>query len=120
MLGEVRRVLAPGGVFVVSDAIRNPGDHHDFINRFQALKPDGHVRIYSADEMVEVFRTHGFETDGQFGSAISFTRDLTPEYRDLLEKTPPEILDLYEVKISGDQAALKFDVLNARFGASIP
>jgi hypothetical protein len=73
--------------------------------------------MYTADDFIGLFRAQGFEADEVFGSAISFTRDLEPAYRDLIEEMPPEILDLYNVKISGDRAALAFNVLNVRFVA---
>ena len=111
-------MLKPAGTFVVADAVRHPGDDRDFINGFLALKPNGHVRRYTADDLVDLFRAHGFEADGQFGSAISFTRDLNADYRDLIDGTPPEVLDLYDVGVDGDRAALTFDVLNVRFVAS--
>ncbi len=117
-LAAARRVLRPAGVFVVADAVRHPRDDRDFINRFQALKPDGHVRIYAAADLVDLFLAHGFVADGKFGSAISFNRDLDADYRDLIDGTPPEILDLYDVRVAGDRAALTFDVLNVRFVAS--
>jgi ubiquinone/menaquinone biosynthesis C-methylase UbiE len=117
-LADARRVLRPAGAFVVADAVRHRRDDRDFINRFQALKPDGHVRIYTADDLVDLFSTHGFEADGQFSSAISFTRDLNADNWGLIDGTPPEILDLYEVRVAGDRAALTFDVLNVRFVAS--
>ena len=117
-LADARRVLRPAGAFVVADAVRHPRDDRDFINRFQALKPDGHVRIYTAADLVELFLAHGFAADGQFGSAISFTRDLNADYRDLIDETPPEIRDLYDVRVAGDRAVLTFDVLNVRFMAS--
>ncbi len=117
-LADARRVLRPAGAFVVADAVRHPGDDRDFINRFLALKPNGHVRIYTADDLVDLFRAHGFEADDRFDSAISFTRDLNADYRDLIDGTPPEVLDLYDVGVDGDRAALTFDVLNVRFVAS--
>lgn len=117
-LADARRVLRPTGAFVVADAVRHPRDDRNFINRFQALKPDGHVRIYTTDDLVDLFCAHGFVADGQFGSAISFTRDLNANYRDLIDGTPPEILDLYEFRVAGDRAVLTFDVLNVRFVAS--
>ncbi len=72
----------------------------------------------SEADVSDLFRAHGFEADGQFGSAISFTRDLNADYRDLIDGTPPEIRDLYDVRVAGDRAMLTFDVLNVRFMAS--
>lgn len=115
ILAEARRVLRPQGSFVVSDAIRHPEDDHDFINRFQALKPDGHVEIYTAVGLLELFRPHGFEETDQFRSAIAFTRDLDAEYRRLIEETSQQILDAYELSVADDRAALSFDVLNVKF-----
>jgi len=114
-LADARRVLKPGSPFVVADAVRHPEDDRDFINRFQALKPDGHVRIYTAYDLVDLFLAHGFEVDGRFASAISFTRDLDAAYRDLIDRTPAEILSLYDVRVAGDQAMLTFEILNVRF-----
>lgn len=111
-LSDVRRVLKPGGALALADAIRHPGDDEDFINRFQALKPDGHVRIYRASDLVQLFHAHGFEVTEQFGSAIPFTRDLNQDYRRLIGQTAPEILRRYAVRVVGDQATLTFGVQN--------
>ena len=118
ILADARRVLRPEGSFVVADAIRHPKDDQDFINRFQALKPDGHVRIYTADDLVHLFRAYGFEVAEHFGSAIAFTRDLNPEYRRLIDETPHQISDLYDLSVTDDRAVLSFDVLNVKFVAS--
>lgn len=118
ILADARRVLRPGGSFIVSDAIRHPKDDQDFINRFQALKPDGHVKIYTSSGLVDLFRAQGFEEAEQFASAISFTRDLNAEYLRLIDETPRQILDLYGLSVADGQAALTFGVLNVKFMAS--
>ncbi len=118
VLADAQRVLRPKGSFVISDAIRHPKDDQDFINRFQALKPDGHVKIYTADDLVHLFHGHGFEVAGHFASAIPFTRDLNSEYRRLIDETPHQISDLYDLSVADDQAALSFDVLNVKFVTS--
>lgn len=116
-LADARRVLKPGGHFAVADAVRHPEDGRDFINRFQALKPDGHVRIYTAEALVDLFRAQDFAVDRRFASAISFTREFNADYHALIGDMPPEILEFYQVEVAGDQAALTFDVLNVRFVA---
>lgn len=118
-LWDIQRVLKPGGTVALADAIRDPGDDEDFINRFQALKPDGHVRIYSVSDLVQLFRAHEFEVMGQFGSAITFTRDLNQDYRRLIGQTPTEILRLYAVKVAGDQATLTFEIRNFKLVRSV-
>ncbi len=112
---DARRVLRPAGGFVVCDAVRHPRDKGDFVNGFQALKPDGHVRMYTDEALVEVFRTCGFEADRQFTSTVSFTRDLNPAYHALIDRTPPEILDLYNIKVADGRAALTIGVLIVKF-----
>lgn len=119
-LADARRVLRTGGALVVADAVRHPKDEPDFINRFQALKPDGHVRIYTADDLVALIRGLGFAAAERFGSAITFSRALDARYRALIEETPPEILELYAFEPSGDEAILTFEVLNVRFLAAAP
>ncbi len=113
-LAEIQRVLKPAGALVIADAVMHPGDDADFVNRFQALKRDGHVRMRTADALIEFFRAHGFAADGRFGSEISFHRDLNPAYRDLIDATSREILDLYRVKPTAERAAITFDVVNVR------
>ncbi len=117
-LADARRVLRPTGSFVVADAVRHPRDEEDFINQFQALKPDGHVQMYTGEALVEGFTAIGFEAVGQSSSAISFTRDLDANYRALIDGTPPETLDLYGVKVDADRAALTIGVVTVRFVAT--
>ncbi len=114
ILADARRVLKPAGGFVVADAVRHPSDDRDFINRFQALKPDGHVKIYTADNLARLFRAQGFEVVEQFSSVIAFTRDLNSEYLCLIEETPRRILDLYDLSVADGQATLSFGVLNVK------
>ena len=75
------------------------------------------MRIYSAHDLIELFRARGFAAQARFGSAITFPRALNAGYRRLIEGTPPEILELYDVRLAGDRATLTFEVLNVRFVA---
>jgi ubiquinone/menaquinone biosynthesis C-methylase UbiE len=118
ILADARRVLKPAGVFVVADAVRHPSDDRDFINRFQALKPDGHVKIYTADNLVRLLRAQGFDVVEQFASAIAFTRDLNSAYRCLIEETPRRVLDLYDLSVADGKATLSFGVLNVKLVVS--
>ena len=116
-LADARRVLRPAAVLVVADAVRHPRDDDGFINRFQALKPDGHVRIYTFNGLLDLFGATGFTAQQQFRSKITFTRNLNADYHDLIDGTSPEILDLYDVSVASEQAVLTFDVLNVKFAA---
>jgi ubiquinone/menaquinone biosynthesis C-methylase UbiE len=52
---EVRRVLRPGGVFLICNEARDPGDDT------WTDKIDG-MRIYSKDELIKLLDESGFET----------------------------------------------------------
>lgn len=77
------------------------------------------MRIYTANDLIDLFRVNGFEAQRQFRSTITFTRHLNADYRDLIEGTPRKILDLYNVTVAGDRAVLTFDVLDVKLAAPI-
>lgn len=114
-LSELRRVLKTGGRLALADAVRHPGDSVDFINRFQALKPDGHVKMYEAEDLRAIFDTYGFKLLARFAASISFTRALDPVYSALVAETPESVLALYGVDLGEEEAALTFPILNACF-----
>ena len=116
-LADARRVLAPGGALVVADAIRHPDDREDFINRFQALKPDGHVEMHSGQALTRLIEAAGFRAEASDRSRLAFTRDLDRRYRDLIAATRPETHALYDLRVEGDRAALSFEILTVRFVA---
>lgn len=112
VLADTNRVLKPNGNFVIADAVRHSNDDHDFINRFQSVKPDGHVKIYTDKNLIQMFRDHGFQVASQFATAINFARKLNPVYRRLLDQTSSETLALYNVELSRDQIMLTFEIQN--------
>lgn len=114
-LSDARRVLKPDGRFVLADAVKHPQDDVDFVNAFQSLKPDGHVRIYTTGELLSAFQDHGFTARETFSSKLSFTRALTDEYRTLIDRTPDQVLACYDLTVDGDRAALTFEILNVQF-----
>jgi SAM-dependent methyltransferase len=114
-LGEIRRVLKDSGRLVIADAVRNDDDEMDFINQFQDLKHDGHVRMHRRNELVELISGCGFQSLGSHLTSLPFSRTLDAEHRTLVERTPPEIQGLYDVGVSGDEVYLRFDILNAAF-----
>ena len=117
-LREIRRVLQTSGRLVIADAVRNDDDEVDFINRFQDLKRDGHVRMHKRNELVELICGCGFQSlDGHLTS-LPFSRTLDSEHRALVERTPSEVQGVYDVTVSGDEVSLRFDILNAVFSRS--
>jgi ubiquinone/menaquinone biosynthesis C-methylase UbiE len=114
-LGEIKRVLKDNGRVIIADAIRNEHDKEDFINKFQGLKKDGHVRMYTRDEILSLFRKHNFIEEEYFDSKITFSRELSPPYEDLLKATSPKIKEKYFVKVDKSKVTLTFDILNVTF-----
>jgi SAM-dependent methyltransferase len=114
-LAEVHRVLKQDGRLVVADAIRDDADDVDFVNRFQALQPDGHVRMYGREELLQTCTAQGFELEGSQLTEITFPRALDAGNSALLAETPPEILALYDVKVAGQTISARLSVVCARF-----
>jgi ubiquinone/menaquinone biosynthesis C-methylase UbiE len=59
VLSEVKRVLTPGGLFIIED-IWLPPFFRQIANLFLPLSPEGDVRIYSRGELVSMLSITGF------------------------------------------------------------
>ena len=115
ILRDIAKILKDGGRLVLSDAIRNDGDDEGFINRFQDLKQDGHVRMYKRDELVELMAESGFEYLQGHMTSLAFSRVLDSAYRTLLRTTSSAAQQGYGLTVKGDQAFLRLEILNAVF-----
>lgn len=114
-LETIGRIVKPGGRAVIADAIKNEHDHDDFMNRFQGINRDGHVRMYTRDEMVSLFATHDFIEVEAFASEITFARELNRDHRLVLDETPSETKKKYSVIVNDNTVTLTFDILNVAF-----
>lgn len=114
-LDELRRTVRSGGRLVVADAIRDGLDDVDFVNHFQEMKRDGHVRMHRDTDLIDLISRHGFDLIESFESSIFFTRERTPEYDDLLAVTPERVLQAYSLAVAELEMRLRFRVLNALF-----
>ena len=115
ILDLIKKIVKPGGRVVIADAVKNEHDHDDFINKFQGLNKDGHVRMYTRDEMVNLFKKYDFIEAESFNSKITFSRDLSPRYSLLLESTPPETKKKYSAVVDDRTVTLTFKILNIAF-----
>lgn len=111
-LGEARAALAGAGRLVIADPLRDDGDDGDFINRFQALQPDGHVRIHTSDGLLALLGDCGFRPLAMATTSIAYSRPLTPDYQALIDATPAHVLDAYGITPAGDEIAARMDILN--------
>jgi ubiquinone/menaquinone biosynthesis C-methylase UbiE len=114
-LTEIRRVLKNKQRVVISDSVRHEQDDQDFINRFQALKKDGHIKMYSQNEMLRLFKKHNFTQLAFFESKLRASIDKTPEHKALLHEISPENKRRYEVKTVDNKISLTYNILNIAF-----
>jgi ubiquinone/menaquinone biosynthesis C-methylase UbiE len=112
---ELSRVVERGGFVLLSDPITRDEDSAGFIDEFQQLKPDGHIHFYRPAELEALFGRHGFEKELQVMSALTYPRELSPAYLELLHRTPAPILEGYCVTIGEKTVQITVDILNVCF-----
>lgn len=60
---EVRRVLRPGGRFLLEDSVVPGGDAGECLNRIEGLRDSSHVRSRTVDEWWQMLTQAGFRVD---------------------------------------------------------
>lgn len=114
-INEINRVLKPTGYFVLSDPLTFDDDNFKFIDKFQDLKNDGHIHFYYEKEITKIFNELGFQKENQFYSSFTITRKYEQNYKELIEKTPKKILDIYNAKINDNKISVTIKILNILF-----
>jgi ubiquinone/menaquinone biosynthesis C-methylase UbiE len=114
-LEEINKVLKNEGRVVISDSIRNEHDNENFINKYQGIKKDGHIRMYTRNELVRLFEKHNFTEAESFYSEVTVSRELSIEYKNLLETTSSETKKSYSVVVGDNKVTLTFNILNIAF-----
>lgn len=114
-VAEMSRVLRRTGCVVVSDPVPHDADTEDFIDEFQRLQPDGHVRFHRPSELEALFAAYGLQRVGGFASQISYPRPMDPRYQALLKRTPSTVLSQYRVRVVEAEVWVTTDVANTAF-----
>jgi ubiquinone/menaquinone biosynthesis C-methylase UbiE len=114
-VAEMNRILRRNGRVVVSDPVPFDADTQDFIDEFQRLRPDGHMRFYRTTELDQLFAGYGLQRVGGFSSQISYPRPMDPRYQALLKRTPSSVLSEYRVRVVEGQIWVTVDVANSAF-----
>jgi len=114
-LGEIREALRGSGRFVIADPVIHDDDDCDFINRFLSLKPDGHVRVHTRNDLLALFGECGFQPLDLATTSISFTRPLQQDCRALIDATPTRIRRAYGIAVQGNEVCARMAILNAAF-----
>lgn len=114
-LGEISRVTAQGGRFILSDPLSLDEDEAGFIDEIQALRQDGHVHFYRRREIEDLCREAGFAVEREFYSEVRFPRKLDGRYRRLLAERDPSLAAMYGMEIEGEEVFMRCRVMNIRF-----
>jgi SAM-dependent methyltransferase len=112
---ELHRVVESRGFVLISDPITFDEDTVDYIDRFQRLRPDGHVHFLRRGELDALFQDHGFCKESEFTSAVSYPREMDEHYKSLLDTTPPGLLSRYKVNLQGNAVFSTLEVANVLF-----
>lgn len=114
-LAEIVRTLKKPGLVIIADAVKCSADESDFINKFQVLKNDGHVKFYPTTELVRMFEQHGLILQNSFESSLSFKRESNDEYRRLIDDTSAQTLKAYNLSTTPGHIGLTLPIFNGLF-----
>jgi SAM-dependent methyltransferase len=116
MVREAARVLAPGGTFLLSDAIAPEDPARDtFLNAFEVLRDPSHVRDHRISEWQAMFRAAGlapsclgrFDIHQEFEpwvARIGTAPDAVIGLRALCDAVPDEVRGHFAIRAFGDYA----------------
>jgi cyclopropane fatty-acyl-phospholipid synthase-like methyltransferase len=116
MIKSIYSKLKKHGQFILSDAMTYDSDTNHFIDRFQALKKDGHRHFYKLDEIKELFTTNGFAVLKTGFNKISYPRELNKNYICLLDNTSENIKNKYEIRIDDNRIFVTVKGFNIKAG----
>jgi ubiquinone/menaquinone biosynthesis C-methylase UbiE len=109
---EMYRVLKKGGKLVISDPTPNQKDTSGFVDDFMKMKPDGHIKFYTFNEIDDKIVKTGLKFVSKDNSELHFPRKNPKEYEPLLLKHDRDIWEGYGIEITDDEIWIKENVLN--------
>ena len=114
-LSEVHRVLTDEGSFFISDPSPNENDTNGFADEYMQVKPDGHIRFRTFSEWKELCGSCGFKLVDSFMSSIRFPRKNEKAYEIIMSRHPNEIVQGYDIEMTGDEIFITEQVCNMLF-----
>ena len=117
-LSEVHRVLIDWGSFFISDPTPNTNDISGFADEYMQVKPDGHIRFRTFSEWEELCGSSGFKLADFFMSSIRFPRKNEKVYEIIISRHPNEIVQGYDIEMTGDEIFITEQVCNMLFRKS--
>jgi ubiquinone/menaquinone biosynthesis C-methylase UbiE len=121
-LGEVHRVLKPGGLFALVDNVVPDGSVGDYVNAFERFRDPSHLRAWTMAEWRAALKAHGFAIghEEQLTKQMEFKswaarHDATMQalLRAMLAQVTPEVKATLEPK--GEGAELTFRLSEGLF-----
>lgn len=116
---EIARVLKPGGQFFISDPTPNANDDGRFVDSYMSLKDDGHIKLYTKEEFVQLGEAAGLILEGGFDTGIRFPRKKTEAYMKLAADTSENIISGYEIQMTETEVYITLKVLNLSFRKAV-
>ncbi len=111
----LNKILEKDGLVLISDPVVDDEDGTNFMNKFMAIKKDGHVKCYSEKGLIRLFEEKGFKKIKSTSSTIRFPREHVPEYDELLKHTPEDIKKVYNVAAENGKIYITLKVMNVLF-----
>ena len=115
-LGEVARVLAPGGRFLLVDIVAHEDPASDtFLNAFELLRDASHVRDHSISQWEAMFRNGGLAPEAlgtwpmrqefdAWVARIGTPPDAVTGLRALFDAAPDEVRRAFDIRGRGEYA----------------
>ncbi|MFZ1977578.1 MAG: methyltransferase domain-containing protein, partial [Bacteroidota bacterium] len=114
-VNNIYKLLKDHGVLVISDPAPDNQDVEREIDKFMRLKNDGHIKLYTLDELKYIFENNNLIFDHVEYSGITFPREMNKHYQKWATGLSMILKKQYKLRIETDQIFLTLKVLNAVF-----
>ena len=94
---QISSLVKKGGYILVSDPIRAERDTKHVIDKFMAVKGDGHIQFYTANEIEELFSACGVFVEKEVITDMKFPFPPKQEYLDLFCELSEEEKAMYDM-----------------------
>ena len=121
LIAEIRRVIKPGGKFILGTPDFDSGCARHFGEKFRLLNDHTHISLFGEQGLRNILEDHGFaveHVDKPFFETDLFTQENLNRLFDTEKVSPPfygNIINLYSRALSKEEAREKLDFQNSCF-----
>jgi ubiquinone/menaquinone biosynthesis C-methylase UbiE len=112
---EISRVLKPYGQLFISDPTPNEEDKERFADTFMKMKEDGHIKLYTKEELDLLAQNTGLDFESSFDTLVRFPRKEIDKYLLLSAGIPENIIEGYHICIEDKEVYITEKVLNLSY-----